>query len=223
MPERFQLYDLDAHVDFFRRAYPRNKNISVKIRQTLQLLRNAGDIKFLGKGTYRRVVPRPASTIDIDFTKASHFKSAPQRARVALEAWARLNLWCHNCGNPNLMTLPPNTPVADLVCLNCKLEYQVKSQSRPFYGKIKGAAFEPLRKRVVERNVPDHILIEYDRGRAQVVRVNLIRGIDLTGDRLRKRNPLSSSARRRGWVGCDINITGLTLIEIVRPTFLPRL
>jgi len=221
MPERFALHDLDVHFRTFRRAYPKNKNVAAKVRQTLQRLRDRGILRFLSKGIYRRLAPRPAPTIDIDFTGFEHFKSESQRAR-ALEVWARLNLWCHNCGNPNLVTLPPGTPVADLRSPVCSMEYQIKSTQGRFGGSILGAAYGPLEKRCKDGVMPDYLLIEYDLGRRQVVRVNLIRGIDLTMDRIVKRTPLKETARRAGWIGCNIRIDGLDEITIVSPAFLPR-
>lgn len=222
MPERFSLHDLDLHFDTFRRAYPNNRNVGAKVRQTLQRLRDQGVIVFLKKGTYRRLVPRPAPSIDIDFSNVAHFKSKSQRARVALETWARLNLWCHNCGNPNLATLPPNAPVADLYCPACAMQYQVKSQDGRFGDAILGAGYEPLYQRILAKDVPDYLLIEYDSKREQLVHVNLIRGIDFTPECLQKRKELSQTARRAGWVGCNIRISGMPQIPIVGPSFISR-
>jgi hypothetical protein len=219
MPECFALHDLDVHFDTFRRAYPNNRNVDAKVRQVLQVLRDLGTLKFLGSGSYKRVEERPAPTIDIDFSAVARFKSATQTARVALETWARLNLWCHNCGNPNLLTLPAGTPVSDLKCVACKMEYQVKSLNGRFGPTLTGAAFQPLYERALARTVPDFMLIEYNLRRAQVSNVGLIRGSDLTPERIIKRKALASTARRAGWVGCNVYIDQLFQIPIVRPAF----
>ena len=222
MPESFQLHDLDVHFDTFRRAYPRNKNVDAKVRQTLQLLRDRGDLGFLGGGRYRRLVPRPESSTAIDFACAAHLRSPSQRARVALETWANLNLWCYRCGNPTLIALPPNAPVSDLLCPACRAEYQVKSKNGRFGNAIVGAAFEPLMERLSARTLPDYLLIEYEAHRSQVMLLNAIQGGELTPDRIAPRKPLSSSARRAGWKGCTIHIEGLPQLEIVGPRFVLR-
>jgi Dam-replacing family/Dam-replacing HTH domain len=219
MPERFALHDLDVHFDAFRRAYPNNKNIDAKVRQVLQVLRDQGTVIFLGNGLYRRIEERPAPTIDIDFLAVAQFKSASQTARVALETWARLNLWCHNCGNPNLLTLPPGTPVSDLKCVACEMEYQVKSLNGRFGPMLTGAAYQPLYERAMAHTVPDFMLIEYNLKRSQVSHVGLIRGSDLTPDRIIRRKELAPTARRAGWVGCNVYIDQLPQIPIVRPAF----
>ena len=222
MPERFELQDLDAHLETLRRAYPKNKNVAAKVRQTLQRLRDQQVIVFLGSGTYRRIVPRPAPTLDIDFSVAEALTSASQRARVALETWAKLNLWCHSCGGPTLLALPPNTPVADLRCAGCGIEYQVKSQKHRFKGRILGAAFEPARKRSVDGLMPDYLLIEYDVNRARVIAVDLIRGHEITEEHLLKRKATSGTAVRPNWVGCEIDTKRLMKIPIVEAAFVPR-
>ncbi|MGR4065664.1 MAG: DpnI domain-containing protein [Vulcanimicrobiaceae bacterium] len=222
MPEDFQLHDIDIHFDTFRRAYPKNKNIDAKVRQTLQLLRDRGDVGFLGNGRYKRLVPRPESTTIIDFACAAHLTSASQRARVALETWANLNLWCYRCGNPTLLALPPNAPVSDLLCPVCRFEYQVKSKNGRFGAAIVGAAFEPLIERLRSHSIPDYLLIEYEADRSQVMLLNAIPGAAITPDRIAPRKPLSSTARRAGWKGCTIHIEGLPTTEIVGPRFVLR-
>lgn len=223
MPERFTLNDLNIHFDTLRRAYPMNKNINAKVRQTLQRLRDQNVIAFLGPGTYRRLVSRPTPTLDIDFSAADVFKSSAQKARVALETWAKLNLWCRSCGGPTLLGLPPNSPVADLRCAACGIEYQVKSKNGRFEGRILGAAFEPIRMRAIEKTIPDYLLIEYDAKSCRVTSVNLVRGHEITDKDVLKRKPLRSNAKRAGWIGCEISTEGLTQIPIVAPAFLPRI
>lgn len=222
MPERFTLHDLDAHFDSLRRFYPRNRNVDAKVRQILQQLRDREIIAFLGAGKYQRLVPRPRPTLKIDFKRVSGMVSASQRARIALEAWTKLNLWCHSCGCPTLLSLPPNAPVSDFRCAACKLEYQVKAQRDRFRGIVLGAAYAPCFQRAMQGNMPDYLLIEYDVHLSQVIFVDVIRGHEITADRVISRKELSSKARRKGWTGCQINIDGLNRVPIVAPAFLAR-
>lgn len=52
---QFSLRDLYGFESFLQSIYPDNKNIRPKIRQQLQVLRDAGFIEFLGSGHYRFV------------------------------------------------------------------------------------------------------------------------------------------------------------------------
>lgn len=53
--ETFTLADVYAFEGQLARLHPRNKHIRPKIRQQLQVLRDHGILKFLGKGLYRTV------------------------------------------------------------------------------------------------------------------------------------------------------------------------
>ena len=167
------------------------------------------------------MTPRPKPTLQIDFTLTS-YTSETQRARVVLETWAKLNLWCNSCGSPTLLSLPPNTPVSDLRCATCRLEYQVKSQSHPFRKTIKGAKYDPSYERALDKDMPDYVLVQYDRLLEQVIRVEIVRGHELTPDRIIKRRALRAGARREDWIGFNVNIEGVTRVPIVAPAFLPR-
>ncbi|MBI3437373.1 MAG: restriction endonuclease [Proteobacteria bacterium] len=50
----FEIADVYRFEDDLRRVYPGNMHVREKMRQQLQLLRDAGFIEFLGRGKYRR-------------------------------------------------------------------------------------------------------------------------------------------------------------------------
>ena len=54
--EIFSLDDIYAFTDELRMKHPDNRNISAKIRQQLQYLRDKGFIEFLGGGVYRKTL-----------------------------------------------------------------------------------------------------------------------------------------------------------------------
>jgi type II restriction enzyme len=56
---RFSLPDIYAFEPLLAQLFPANKNIRAKIRQQLQVLRDLGQLKFLGSGTYMREGLRP--------------------------------------------------------------------------------------------------------------------------------------------------------------------
>lgn len=51
---RFTLQDMYAFEPYLSGIYPGNKNVRPKIRQQLQVLRDAGYLRFLGEGVYER-------------------------------------------------------------------------------------------------------------------------------------------------------------------------
>ena len=54
--EIFSLSDIYAFADELRLKHPDNHNITAKIRQQLQFLRDKGFIEFLGGGKYRKII-----------------------------------------------------------------------------------------------------------------------------------------------------------------------
>lgn len=59
IPEhQFTLEDVYAFEDHLRRLHPGNANIRPKIRQQLQVLRDANHLVFLGRGRYEKTTPQ---------------------------------------------------------------------------------------------------------------------------------------------------------------------
>lgn len=52
---QFALSDIYKFENFLRDIYPNNSHIKEKLRQQLQLLRNQGYLRFLGRGVYELV------------------------------------------------------------------------------------------------------------------------------------------------------------------------
>jgi type II restriction enzyme len=51
--KEFELADVYAHEARLSKLHPKNQNVEPKIRQQLQVLRDAGLLEFLGAGSYR--------------------------------------------------------------------------------------------------------------------------------------------------------------------------
>jgi type II restriction enzyme len=54
LPQMFELSDVYAFESELAHRFPRNQHVRPKIRQQLQFLRDAGIIRFLGRGIYER-------------------------------------------------------------------------------------------------------------------------------------------------------------------------
>jgi hypothetical protein len=222
LPRDFSLTDVLKLRERFEREFPNNRFVDAKIRQSLQVLRDQGMLRFVSPGRYQRLDVAPAFSPLIDMTLTSRFVSAAQATRVALETWASFNLYCLNCERDELDQLPDNTPVADFQCLECRSRYQLKGKNGRLGRRIPGAAYRPTIEAIRKGEMPEYVLVEFDPRFATVVFVDAFPGRLISEERVEPRKPLSERARRAGWQGCNIVVDGLERVRIVAPAGVAR-
>jgi hypothetical protein len=222
LPRDFSLADVLNQRQRFEREFPNNRFVDAKIRQSLQVLRDQGVVRFVSSGHYQRPDVPPVFSPLIDMAVASRFVSAAQATRVALETWASFNLYCLDCEGDELDQLPDNTPVADFACAVCESRYQLKGKNGRLGKKIPGAAYQPTIDAIRAGTMPEYVLVEFDTRLAMVVFVDAFPGRFFTEERIEPRKPLSPTARRAGWQGCNIIVDGLDSVRIVAPAGLDR-
>jgi len=132
------------------------------------------------------------------------YRSNSQRARIATEAWAEHSLYCPNCDSLRLAPSPVNMPAIDFTCLKCDALFQLKAQSRPFSRRINDAAYSSMVQAIRENRTPNLYALHYDPAEWRVTNLTLIPNFAFPLSAIEKRKPLSSTARRAGWVGCNI-------------------
>jgi type II restriction enzyme len=137
-------------------------------------------------------------------TGLTGYSSNSQKARIATEAWGLSNLYCPNCAAPGLSALPPNTPAVDYKCDACDAVYQLKSQARFLSGRILDGAYGAMVRAIQEDRTPDLFALQYDALQWRVENVILIPHFAFPLSAIEKRKPLSATARRAGWIGCNI-------------------
>jgi len=135
---------------------------------------------------------------------AANYKSSSQRARVATEAWGSDNLYCPNCAKEYLTSTPVNTPSVDYTCGGCESTFQLKSQSSPLSVRIVDSAYGKMCEAVRSKTAPSLFLVHYDKNRWSVSDVILVPHFAFSLSVIEKRKPLGPSAKRAGWVGCNI-------------------
>jgi len=132
------------------------------------------------------------------------YKSASQRARVGTESWGAANFFCPACESPRLRSAAQGTAAIDYLCPSCDSPFQLKSQSRPLGTRIVDAAYSEMKRAILEDRAPNLFVLHYDLDTWAVRTVLLVPHFAFTLSTLEKRPPLAPTARRAGWVGCNI-------------------
>jgi type II restriction enzyme len=135
------------------------------------------------------------------------YESPSQSARAWTERWVRDWAFCPNCGQQNIDQFPGNRPVADFYCGACKEEFELKSQKNKFGGRVLDGAFRSMCERLSATNNPNLMLMNYDRERLSVTNLFVIPKHFFVREIIEERKPLPPTARRAGWIGCNILLT----------------
>ena len=139
---------------------------------------------------------------------AKNYKSNSQKIRVMSESWVAHNIFCPICGNPHISNLSNNMPVADLSCDYCGEIFELKSKCGIIGNKIADGAYSTMIKRITGSDNPDLFVMQYSTD-LQVVDLTLIPKFFFTPEIIEKRKPLSATAKRAGWIGCNILYSGI--------------
>ncbi len=142
--------------------------------------------------------------LDLPTAGLDRYKSASQRARVGTESWGATNFFCPACESPRLRSAPQGTAAIDYVCPSCNSPFQLKSQSKPLGSRIVDAAYSEMKRAILEDRTPNLFVLHYDLDAWAVRTVLLVPHFAFALSALEPRKPLAATARRAGWVGCNI-------------------
>ena len=146
--------------------------------------------------------------LNFDVNFAQTYSNPSQIARKLTEKWVKENSFCPNCGNDSLFEFENNRPVADFYCNNCNEEYELKSKKGSKVGKkITDGAYSSMIERIASTNNPNFFFLNYTESGWSVNNFLVIPKYFFVPDIIEKRNPLSPTARRAGWIGCNIDLT----------------
>ena len=155
---------------------------------------------------------------NLDFRLAERYRSAAQRARVVTEHWAATNMYCLACPSPTIEATRAGSQAVDFLCPQCEQPYQLKSCNRAFGTRIVDGAYGAMLGAIRAGSTPHLLLLQYSLPDAIIPNLHFIPRFALTESCLQERPPLRQSARRKGWIGCNIvlgNIPQDTRIAII--------
>src|SRR4051795_9123633 len=132
------------------------------------------------------------------------YSSGSQNARAWTEAWVSAWAYCPHCGNARISPFPNNSPLADFYCPSCKEEFELKSQKGTFGTRVVDGAFKTKCERLAASNNPNLLLMNYDLKSLAVVNLFIIPKQFFVREIIEERKPLAATARRAGWIGCNI-------------------
>ncbi len=135
---------------------------------------------------------------------AKNYHNASQVARILTEDWMGEQMYCPRCGYERLEHFPNNRAVADFFCPKCNHQYELKSKQGSISDKIPDGAYDTMIARILSRQNPDFFFMHYDINRLCVRELLLIPKHFFVPGIIEKRKALSPTARRAGWIGCNI-------------------
>jgi type II restriction enzyme len=143
--------------------------------------------------------------LNCDLSLAANYHSASQQARVLSEGWFLKNVYCLACDADSVKQTSANTRATDFVCPKCSHRYELKAFQRRSHRSLVDGAFASMMQRVTSGTAPTLCLLE----RTEEWRIHSLTAIHssfLIPEVVEKRPPLGPTARRAGWVGCNIRL-----------------
>lgn len=137
---------------------------------------------------------------------AEAYSSRSQIARVITQDWVAREVPCLRCSTLPLKMTTQNTKARDFDCPSCSEPYELKSTSRRFSHRVADGEYGTFRATVEAGRTPNLLLLEYDATKLEVRKLLAIHRSIISEIAIVPRKPLSTTARRAGWQGCNIDL-----------------
>lgn len=145
--------------------------------------------------------------LSFDRTLADGYRSHAQIARVLTQDWVERELYCPACLAADLEPTPQNTRSRDFNCRSCSEPYELKSRAGPFRSRVLDGDYHAMLATIQESRTPSLLLLEYDREALAVRNLSAVhRNLVSESSVVPRKSALSHAARRRGWLGCYIDL-----------------
>jgi type II restriction enzyme len=140
-----------------------------------------------------------------DTSLADSYVSGAQKSRVLSETWLESNGYCLSCDSAVLRRARANTRATDFLCPTCGQSYELKAfRVQPRRSLVDGA-YGALMGRILNDSAPTLMMLERNE-HWEIQSLTAIHHLFLTPEVIEKRKPLSETARRAGWIGCNIRL-----------------
>lgn len=144
--------------------------------------------------------------LKFDIKLADSYSNSSQIARVLTENWVQENSYCPNCGKEKIEKYPNNQPVADFFCASCKEDFELKSKNGKLGNRIVDGAYSSMIERINSDDNPNFFFLTYSKSQWSVSNFLIIPKHFFQSEIIEKRKPLAVTARRAGWIGCNIDL-----------------
>jgi type II restriction enzyme len=141
--------------------------------------------------------------LDMVVAVAAGFKSGSQIARRVTEAWGAANIYCAACPTETVEATPPNAKAIDFRCASCGAGYQLKAGRGWSEVRVPDAAYATMIATIRANATPNLLVMQYTPNWT-VRNLLLVPAFFLTESAIERRPPLAPTARRAGWIGCNI-------------------
>jgi len=133
----------------------------------------------------------------------TQYKSNSQIVRVLSENWFSSEMYCPRCLNSKILPFANNNPVADFSCPSCMETFQLKSQKTKIGKRILDGAYNKMINSICQNKRPSFFLLHYNQD-YYIQNLFVIPHFFFVETLVEKRKPLSKTARRAGWIGCNL-------------------
>jgi type II restriction enzyme len=154
----------------------------------------------------------------------NNWKSESRIIGEACEDYVIHKIKCIRCDNNNFEKYKTNEKSKDLICISCNQKYQIKAKSATHkqINNIKcknqfktiGGEYSTTLNNINEKI--DYLIILYEKQSYKILNILYITNENITSNYITPRNPLSLTAKRAGWQGCNILFEKFRYIEVIK-------
>jgi len=145
-----------------------------------------------------------------DVSLAVGYVNPTQQVRKISEYWIAANGYCLNCDSDRLVPTTANTRSRDFLCNRCSHPYELKSKRGAFSTRVLDGAYGAMLQTIRSGKTPTFLLLEYSAS-WRIDGLTAIHHSLITETSIQARKPLAPSARRAGWVGCNIVLPAIAV------------
>ena len=150
----------------------------------------------------------------------NNWKSESRIVGEACEDYVKNKIICIRCNINNFKKFNINEKSKDLICINCNQKYQIKAKSATYKQvdnikykkqfKTLGGDYLTTLNNINEKI--DYLIVLYEKQSYKVITILYITNENINSNCIIPRKPLSTTAKRAGWQGCNILFDNIQII-----------